>query len=128
MTNESHKCRCKGLNWYGKHEQGSLNIFIHSIKTFWRTSPKTGDENTVKYMDLWTIPLSREQITHMYDSTYYGTLMFMKKIQMKFLHKTFYHPSSRKLLYTLKISRPRDATIETIQILQEISRLWDPCQ
>lgn len=51
-----------------------------------------------------------------------------KRSQLAKLHRNFFHPSASKLFNLIKKARREHANKETLRILQDTTKRFDPCQ
>lgn len=70
----------------------------------------------------------RSKSTHVYAQIDHPTQSKFTNSQFVKLHKQCFHPSAEKLFNLLKIARSEEATIDTFQMLQDITKNFGPFQ
>ena len=83
--------------------------------------------NRLESKDGWSLPLIRHD-GHIYlEWEQLQTTMF-STIELRKLHRQFFHPSADKLYNLIKRARPDQANEETRKTLQDITATCHPCQ
>jgi hypothetical protein len=75
----------------------------------------------------WRPPLTRK-LGHLYPNLAPEHSILFTKTELYKLHRSFFHPSSEKLLNLLKRARPEQVTTETRKLLNEIVDACTACQ
>lgn len=86
-----------------------------------------GDGN-MGYMDEWFITLFRASIGHFDVIVIRGISTHFTRVQLQKIHRKLFHLSVDKMFNLLLKTRPEDATPETIEIMEDISKRYDHCQ
>jgi hypothetical protein len=86
------------------------------------------DQNALELVPVgWRLPLTRK-LGHIYLNPSPDHSILFTKTEMHKLHRSFFHPSSEKLLSLLKRARPDQVQAETRKLLNEIVDACTACQ
>lgn len=67
----------------------------------------------------WTIPLQRKR-GHLYITWNYQEVLYTKR-ELQKLHFHFFHPTAKKLYNLISRATPREATTETMKLINQIT-------
>ena len=83
--------------------------------------------DSMEYQDIWSVPIIWRD-GHLYASMCFAVSTFYKTVQLRKLHRSFFHPSAEKLYNLLERAGLEAVTSETLERLKGIVVSYEPCQ
>ena len=80
------------------------------------------------YFDEWHVPMLCSKSGHVHIEMDCSSSVMFTRSQLGKLHKQFFYLSAEKIFNMLKKARSEEATTETLEILQDLSKRCDPFQ
>lgn len=81
-----------------------------------------------RYVGEWSTCGERTPSKHVYAKMSFACGTFFARSQLLKLHQQFFYPSVQNLFNLLRKAWPDEATLETLSVLEHLTRKCEPCQ